>query len=79
MTDVPLKDDDEMPANDILYGARAIAEFLFGDPDRRSSVYHLCANDKIPHFRFGARLSARRSTLKDWMEKQERTGRQSMD
>ena len=74
MTDIPLKDDDEMPGNDILYGAGAIAEFLFGDPCQRSRVYHLCANRQLPHFRFGARISARRSTLREWMDKQERTG-----
>jgi hypothetical protein len=79
MADISLKDDTEVLANDILYGARAIAEFLFGDPDQRGRVYHLCANRQIPHFRFGVRLSARRSTLREWMNEQERTGSQSMN
>ena len=69
------KDDREMPANDILYGARAIAEFLFGDPRQRSRVYHLCAKGHLPHFRPGTsrkgRIYARKSTLREWGERAE--------
>ena len=70
------KDDREMPANDILYGARAIAEFLFGDPRQRSRVYHLCAKGHLPHFRPGTsrkgRIYARKSTLREWGKERNR-------
>jgi hypothetical protein len=57
-------------AEDILYGAGAIASFLFGDASQRSRVYYLCANDQLPVFRIGSR----KSTLREWVGEQERSG-----
>jgi hypothetical protein len=50
-------------AGDILYGADAIAEFMFGTREARRSVYYLIGKESIPHFRIGATLCARKSVL----------------
>ena len=68
-----LGDNAEL-AEDILYGAGAIASFLFGDASQRSRVYYLCANDQLPIFRIGSRIAARKSTLREWVGEQERSG-----
>jgi len=59
-------------ADDLLRGADRIAEFLFGDPTERRTVYHLCEKSRLPVFRLGSVLCARKSTLKAWIEEQER-------
>lgn len=64
-------------ADDLIRGAEAIAKFLFGDdPGGRRRVYHLTsdakAGDKLPVFRMGATLCARRSTLLAWIAERER-------
>ena len=61
-------------APDLLRGAEEIAEFLFGDPDHRRKVYHLAETSRLPVFRLGSLLCARRSTLLDWVAQQERRG-----
>ena len=58
--------------DDLLVGADQIAEFLFGDPERRTRVYHLC--HELPLFRMGALLCGRKSKLIDWVERQEAAG-----
>lgn len=58
-------------ADDLLEGAEGIAEFLFGDAKKRRRVYHLAENKRLPVFRLGAVLCARKSTLMDWIAKQE--------
>jgi len=55
-------------ADDMLNGARPIAEFI-GTNERR--VYHLAETKQIPVFRLGGRLTARKSTLRAWIERQE--------
>lgn len=69
------EDDGEPPDNlgdDLLHGAAAIAEFLFGDPRQRRKVFHLVATTKMPVFRLGAMICARRRVLLHWIEQQER-------
>lgn len=56
---------------DLLYGADAIAEFLFGDKKYRRKVFYLVEHTKIPVFRIGARICGRRSTLLKWIGDQE--------
>ena len=51
---------DTAPASDLLYGAHAIAEFL-GIKER--AAYHLCETKRIPFFKIGKTVCARRSTL----------------
>lgn len=58
-------------ALDLLCGAEAIAEFLFGDRRQRRKVYHLAETTRFPVFRLGARLCARRSVLLQWIARQE--------
>jgi hypothetical protein len=59
-------------AGDILYGADGIAEFLYGDRKLRRKVYNLVETARLPHFRLGAVICARRSVLLEWIQAQER-------
>jgi hypothetical protein len=59
-------------AGDILHGADGIAEFLYGDRKLRRKVYNLVETARLPHFRLGAVICARRSVLLDWIQAQER-------
>ena len=59
-------------ADDLLRGADQIAEFLFGDRGERRKVYHLVEKSRLPVFRLGSVLCARKSTLTTWIEDQER-------
>jgi hypothetical protein len=68
---VPQKTPSEL-ANDILEGADAIAEFLFGSRDARRKVYYLAECSKLPIFRLGSVLCARRSVLLSFISGQER-------
>jgi hypothetical protein len=56
---------------DVLYGAEAIAEFLFGHRKKRRKVYYLAEHTRLPVFRIGSTLCARRSTLLNWISGQE--------
>ena len=67
---------------DVLMGADAIAEFIYGDPKQRRKVYHLAeppknkkrdANERrLPTFKLGATLCMRKSTYLEWIAAQER-------
>lgn len=59
-------------AGDILAGAEAIAEFLFGDRRHRRKVYNLVESGQLPVFRLGVNICARKSVLLDWIARQER-------
>ena len=59
------------PPNDLLRGAAAIAEELLGDADKRRTIYHLVATTKIPVFRLGSMICARRTVLRKWIADQE--------
>jgi hypothetical protein len=65
--------DDSLPvlADDILRGADEIAEFIFGPCGSRRKVYYLAECTKLPIFRLGSGLCARRSVLMRWIEGQE--------
>lgn len=64
-------------ADDILEGADAIADFLFrvtSDDQRgrnRRKVYHLAESSRLPIFRLGSLLCARKSKLLDFIAAQE--------
>jgi hypothetical protein len=62
-------------SSDLLRGADQIAEFLFGDPGERRKVYHLAETSRLPVFRLGSLLCARRSVLLAWIAEQEQHGR----
>lgn len=61
-------------ASDLLRGAEEISEFLFGTRGQRRKVYHLAETSKLPLFRLGAQLCARKSVLMDWIASQEQRG-----
>lgn len=69
---IPLFQTPEF-AEDSLQGASAIAEYIYGSGDKkhRRKVYHLAATSQLPVFRMGSRLWARRSTIDEWVKKQE--------
>jgi hypothetical protein len=62
-------------AEDLLRGASQIAKFVFGDARQRRAVYHLAVEVKpehrMPVFRLGSVICARRSTLLRWIAEQE--------
>ena len=62
---------DAPVAGDILYGADAIATFLFGDAAHRRRVYNLVEKKRIPVFRIGASVCARKSVLLNFISQQE--------
>lgn len=67
-------------ADDLLRGAEEIAEFIFGDPRQRRKVYHAAATSRLPTFRLGSMLCARKSTLLRWIAEQEsQTGESKHD
>ena len=58
-------------AGDLLRGADQIAGFLFGNPKERRKIYHLAETSRLPVFRLGAVVCARKSTLLSWIIEQE--------
>jgi hypothetical protein len=68
---IPMTDQNDELAGDVLQGAAPIAEFLFGDHKRRRKVYHLVATSNLPVFKLGAMLCARKSVLLKWIREQE--------
>ncbi|MCW5703774.1 MAG: DNA-binding protein [Bradyrhizobium sp.] len=58
-------------ADDLLRGAEEIAEFMFNDRRLTRRVYHIAATSRLPHFKLGALLCARKSKLMRWIEEQE--------
>jgi hypothetical protein len=61
----------DLLSNDLLQGASQIALFLFGDGKQRRRVYHLVQTRRLPVFRIGTTLYARKSSLLTWIEQQE--------
>ncbi|HVR55693.1 MAG TPA: DNA-binding protein [Pseudolabrys sp.] len=67
---VPDTTPDEL-ADDILHGADEIAEFIFGARGSRRKVYYLAECTRLPVFRLGSMLCARKSVLLQWISRQE--------
>jgi hypothetical protein len=60
-------------SKDVLRGAGEIAEFLFGEKNRKRKVYYLAARGSLPPlFRVGSMLCARKSKLTEWIAEMER-------
>lgn len=57
--------------DDLLYGAKPIAEFLFGSEKHTRKVYNLVEKEEIPIFRMGGTICARKSAIFNWIQKQE--------
>jgi hypothetical protein len=63
-------------SNDLLEGAAAIGKFIYGDDSSKSRrrVYHLAdqnREDRLPVFRLGQQIFARKSTLLRWIAERE--------
>jgi hypothetical protein len=58
-------------ADDILRGADEIAKFIFGKRGNRRKVYYLAECSRLPVFRLGSVLCARKSVLLQWISDQE--------
>ena len=56
--------------DDLLIGASAIAQFLFGSAKKRRKVYYL--RDRLPLFYLGSEIAGRKSTLTKFVADQER-------
>ncbi len=62
-------------ADDLLHGAEAIAIFVFGNVRHRRKVYYYASDANVrrmPMFRIGNVICARKSKLIEWIEAQER-------
>jgi hypothetical protein len=66
-------------ADDLLRGADEIAEFIFGKRGGRRKVYYLAECSRLPVFRLGSVLCARRSVLMGWIAGQERRTQAPME
>jgi hypothetical protein len=73
-----MKTEPNELAGDLLEGAADIAQFVFGDAKQRRKVYHLASigqgAQKLPCFRMGNILYARKSTLMSWIANLEKAG-----
>jgi hypothetical protein len=61
------------PGDELLRGADEIGLFMFGKRGLRRKVYHLVATSRLPVFRLGSMICARKSVLLRWIAAQERT------
>jgi excisionase family DNA binding protein len=66
--EIELMTDATTATPDLLYGANAIADFL---GVRRSVVYHLIETKRLPSFKVGKVVCARRSTVTAAFERME--------
>jgi hypothetical protein len=73
-TTTPLPTASAGLADDLLRGAGAIAVFLFGSATQRRKVYHLAETSRLPVFRLGSVLCARKSVLLQWVGEQDKRG-----
>jgi hypothetical protein len=59
-------------ADDLIEGADALAEFIYGHRKERRKVYHLAEKGDLPLFRLGAKICGRKSAILKWISEQER-------
>ena len=67
---VPENTPNEL-ADDMLRGADEIAAFIFGERGSRRKIYYLVECSRLPVFRLGSVLCARKSVLLGWISGQE--------
>ena len=66
---------DQPLSSDLLEGADEIRKFLYGDRKNRRSIYYLAEHSRLPVFRLGTKLCARRSVLMEYIAEQELHGK----
>ncbi len=64
MSDVDFSDD-------LLRGADQIAQWLYGSRKFRRNIYHLASTTRLPTFKLGSMICARKSVLTKWIAQQE--------
>jgi hypothetical protein len=68
-------------AADLLLGGAPIADFVFGRSDQKAmrKLYHLTSEvpeaDRLPVFRLGGQICARKTTLLNWISEREGVAR----
>jgi excisionase family DNA binding protein len=65
---IETKDMDKPDDADLLYGVAPIAAHLNLNA---AQVYHLVAEGRLPSFKIGGRVCARRSSIAAWLAKME--------
>jgi hypothetical protein len=70
--------DDETIAEDLLIGGDAIAGFWHGEPTNknRRKIYNARVKSRLPIFKVGGRLVARKSQLRAEIARREQSARQ---
>jgi hypothetical protein len=65
-----------MAESDILVGAAEISEWLLGSREERRRIYNLAetSEHRLPTFKIGGTLCARKSTILSWIAAQECAG-----
>jgi hypothetical protein len=58
-------------ADDLLRGADEISQFIFGRKGSRRKIYYLAETSRLPVFRLGSVLCARKSVVLRWIAGQE--------
>lgn len=58
-------------SEDLLRGAAAISEFMYGERGHRRKIYYLWATSRAPFFKIGSMICARKSVLLRWIRDQE--------
>ena len=53
---------------DLIFGAEAIAQFIYGDASKAPTIYKLKKNSDVPVFRFGGRLCLSQSRYRQWLD-----------
>jgi hypothetical protein len=66
-------------ADDLLRGAEEITKFIYGPKGKRRQVYYLVEYARLPVFRLGTMLCARRSVVLNWIAMQESRVLYAMD
>jgi hypothetical protein len=62
-------------SDDLIEGADALAEFIFGGRKERRKVYYLAEKGELPLFRLGGKICGRKSVILQWISDQERRTR----
>jgi hypothetical protein len=64
----PEEDQEVAPESlDLLHGADQISTFMFGTPDKVRQIYHLFEKHRLPAWKAGNTLYARKKTIIAWV------------
>lgn len=75
MHDTPAAESPLPPiADDLLDGADQVAAYIWGRGAHPRRLYRAMQTSRMPVFRLGGRLCARRSSLHAWVRELERQG-----